>query len=335
LWGSPVSMRVGRQELAFGSQWLMGVNDKSSLFTGLSFDALRLTFANDVVTVDAIAAKLAESLGDFGDDDVDLYGLYGSYLGIEDVVIDAYWLFIHDDQGAIAGFINGGDVDLHTLGLRGAGVVGAFDFELEVAYQFGDVDDVPNPWFRLFDREADVDYDEFGANLKVGYTFDCAWQPRVFAVVAYLGGGDPDESRWNNDRDLPFNRLFSNTNYCDFLDMQQNMSNMLVYKLGVQVRPTECLDVMLGVVYLVSDEDAGSRGCCLCRDNGDSDIGLGAGLHAAYHYSEDLVMRAGYSICLPEDGFERNAGPLNGLAQWGGDDNDECHYLFVETEICF
>ena len=74
MWDTPISMRVGRQELAFGSQWLVGVNDKSSMFTGLSFDALRLTYASDVITVDAVAAKLAESVvSDWGDDDVDLY----------------------------------------------------------------------------------------------------------------------------------------------------------------------------------------------------------------------------------------------------------------------
>ena len=99
MWGTPLTMRVGRQELALGNQWLVGVNNVGSIYTGLSFDGLRVTFANDVVTVDAIAAKLADTLGDFGDDDVDLYALYGSYIGIEDTAIDAYWMFVRDDTG--------------------------------------------------------------------------------------------------------------------------------------------------------------------------------------------------------------------------------------------
>lgn len=325
MWGTPISMRVGRQELPFGNQLFMGVNDVSSIYTGLSFDALRLTFANDVVTIDGIVAKLAESLGDWGDDDVDLYGLYASYIGIEDVTIDAYWLFLHDDQGVIGGLVNGADVDIHTLGLRGAGVIGAFDFELEAAYQLGDVDDVPNPWFRLFDREADVDYDDFAINAELGYTFDAAWQPRVFAGFAYYGGGDEDDSWWDNDADLPFNRLFSNVRYTELLDIQQNLSNVFIYKLGVQVMPTECLELMLAATYLEADED-----------NGDDELGLELGLYGTYHYSEDLVFRAGWAHLFADDGVDDgNVGPLNGLALVGGDDDDDYDYLFIETEICF
>ena len=144
LWDTPLTVRVGRQEISLGNAWLVGVNDTSSLFYGLSFDALRITYATDVVSIDAIAAKLAENYGDFGDGDVDFYALYGSYLGIEDVTLDAYWMFIRDDYGLQGIIVDGTTVDLHTFGLRGSGVIGGFDFELEAAYQIGEVDDVPS-----------------------------------------------------------------------------------------------------------------------------------------------------------------------------------------------
>ncbi len=335
MWGTPLSMRVGRQELALGNQWLVGVNNVGSLYTGLSFDGLRVTFANDVVTVDAIAAKMVETLGDFGDDDADLYAVYGSYIGIEDVTIDAYWMFVRDDTGLIGGLVNGTDVDIHTLGLRGAGVIGAFDFELEAAYQLGEVDDVPSACPVGFGT-ADVDYDEFAINAELGYTFDMSWQPRVFAGFAYLGGGDPDDTIWSNDVDMPFNRLFSNVRYTEFLDIQQNLSNALIYKLGVQAVPTECLELMLAATYVTSDEEGEDRGWWLWRDDADSELGLELGLYGTYHYSEDLVMRAGYAHFFGDDGLEDgNAGPLNALATVAGDDDDDYNYLFIETEICF
>ena len=334
LWGTPLSLRVGRQELALGNQLLVGTNDVSSLYTGLSFDAARLTFANDLVSIDAIAAKLAEGYGDFGEADADLYALYGSYIGIEDVTLDAYWMFIRDDQGLVGALVNGTTIDLHTLGLRGAGVIGAFDFELEAAYQLGDIDGVANPWFRLFDREADANFDEFAINAELGYTFDCAWQPRVFAGFAYLGGGDPDDSCWNNDVDMPFNRLFSNVRYTEFLDIQQNLSNALIYKLGVQVMPTECTELMLAATYVTSEENDDDNG--LFADDDDDELGLELGLYGTYHYSEDLVVRGGYAHFFGDDGLEDgNAGPLNALATVAGDEDDDYDYLFIETEICF
>ena len=329
MWDTPLTVRVGRQEIALGNQWLVGVNDTSSLFTGLSFDALRVTFANDVVSIDAIAAKLAETYNDFGDGDVDLYALYGSYLGIEDVTLDAYWMFIRDDQGLLAGLIDGTTADIHTFGLRGAGVIGGFDFELEAAYQIGDVDGVPSGCWLGF-GEAEVEYDNFGANMEVGYTFDASWQPRVFARGAYLGGGEDDSTCWHpNDRTLPFNRLFSNVQYSEFLDdftfANGALSNVIVMSLGMQALVTESLELSLVGNYLLAENDYDT----------DDTLGWELGLYGEYNYSEDLAIRAGYAHFFGDEALECTPLVWNGLRAWGGDEEDDYDYLFLETEIGF
>ena len=79
------------------------------------------------------------------------------------------------------------------LGLRGAGTIGAFDFEAEAAYQFGEAD-IDGPLF----NDLNVDFEEWGLNLELGYTFDMTWQPRVYAGFAYLGGGDYDAAPCGN-----------------------------------------------------------------------------------------------------------------------------------------
>ncbi len=314
MWGTPLHLRVGRQEISLGSEWLVGVNDASSLFTGLSFDAIRLDYVTDIVSISAIAAKLADTLGDFGEDDVNFYVLYGSYLGLEDVVLDAYWMYIQDDEVLI-----GEDVDLHTVGLRGAGTVGAFDFEAELAYQFGEIDQ--SGWCA-----DDIDFDAFGGNLELGYTFDAAWQPRLYAGFAYLEGGDDD--------DMPFNRIFSNWEYSEFLE-NTAMSNVLVYRLGVSAMPTECLSLLLAVTYIEADE-TWDRGWWLCSDESDDDMGIEVGLYGDYQYSEDLVFRAGWAHFFADDGVgDANFITNNGLGLWAGDDDDDYDYLFLETEISF
>jgi hypothetical protein len=140
MWGTPLRLRVGRQELSFGSEWLVGVNDASSAFTGLSFDALRLDYITDEFNVAAFVSLLANSAGpndfdldrswnwgarlplvgrlltDFSDrnvadgfmeDDTAFAGIYGSYTGLEDIVIDAYWFGLWDqDNGAVANGFN-------------------------------------------------------------------------------------------------------------------------------------------------------------------------------------------------------------------------------------
>jgi len=329
LWGSPLTARVGRQELALGNQFLVGVKDVSAVFPGQSFDALRLTFANDMVSIDAIAAKLAENYGDFGEDDVDFYAVYGSYLGIEDVTLDAYWMFVRDDEGVLANVLAGTTVDLHTVGLRGSGVIGGFDFELEAAYQFGDIDDVPSACPLPF-GSADVDFYEFAINAEVGYTFDASWQPRIFARFAYFGGGDPDYSLFSNDYTMPFNRLFSNIQYSEFLDdftfNNGQLSNVFVYSLGIQALLTEALEMKLVGSYLQVDQEVW---------NADDDLGWEVGLYGEYYYSEDLVVRAGYAHFFGGDGLAFAPIVWNGLQSWAGGVDDDYDYLFLETEIAF
>jgi len=322
LWGTDLSARIGRQEIKLGSGWLVGTNDANSFFTGLSFDAIRLDYATDMFSVTALDAKLAETLGDFGDDDADLYAIYASYLGFEDITIDAYWMYVKDDVALI-----GTESDLHTVGLRGAGKVGAFDFEAEAAYQFGEAKfpDTKFLWWTVDDN--DVDYDAWACNLEAGYTFDVSYQPRVFLGFAYLEGAGDDS--------LAFNRLFSDWEYSQFLDTSGDMSNMFVYRAGVSAMPTESIKLALNVSYLVADE-VDSGGWWFWSWKNDDTMGWEAGLSGSYQYSEDLGFRAGWSHFFGDDGVnDGNDIWANGLAPWFGSSSDDYDYIFAETQIKF
>ncbi|HNT87149.1 MAG TPA: alginate export family protein, partial [Candidatus Hydrogenedentes bacterium] len=256
---------------------------------------------------------------------------YGSYLGLEDVVIDAYWLFIRDDEsGAYSPAFP--DIDLHTVGLRGSGTIGAFDFEAEVAYQFGEAD-LPN--FLWWDN--DFDYDAFGVNLELGYTFDASWQPRIYLGFAWLEGAD-DSNSWplgvHTYDDLSFNRIFSNWEYTEFIE-NTDLSNVFVYRAGLSAQPTESLSLLLALTYFQVDEPR-EAGWWFWKWTADEDLGLEAGLYADYQYSEDLVFRAGYAHFFADDGIaDLNLINSNGLVPHLGDKDDNYHYLFVETEISF
>jgi len=322
MWGTALSMRVGRQEIQLGSEWLVGNNDKNSFFTGLSFDALRLDYATDMFSVTAIASKLAETFSDFSDDDADMYGIYASYLGIEDVTIDAYWLWINDEVAFI-----GTDADLHTVGLRGAGTIGAFDFDAEAAFQFGEAEfpDTKFLWWTVDDN--DLDYDAWACNIDLGYTFDVSYQPRIGLGFAYFEGADGDS--------LAFNRLFSDVEYSQFLDMDGDMSNMYVFSLGVSAMPTETVKLALAVSYLLADE-VDSGGWWFWSWEDEDDMGWEAGLSGTYQYSEDLAFNAGWSHFFGSEGLEDgNDVWANALAPWFGDREDDYDYLFLETEIKF
>ena len=314
MYDTDLSLRVGRQELVFGSEFIFGNNDTSSFFTGLSYDALRLTYATDTWTLDGVWAKLAEgAIGDeFGDGDVDLYTLYASYLGLEDIVIDGYWAFIREENstpavGVMGGFLGvAAESDLHTIGARIAGTYGAFDFEGEAAFQFGDIETAA----------GDVDWEGWAIDMELGYTFDASYQPRIFLGFAFLEG--PDST------DAGFNRVFSDVEYSEFL-ANTDLSNFWMINGGVSMQPTESTELALVISYFQADEDG---------PMGDDDLGVELGLYGTYHYSEDLIFNAGYAHFFGDEALGDAYVAGNGTATVFADD-DDLDYLFIETMISF
>jgi hypothetical protein len=377
MYGYPVRLRLGRQELSFGSEWLMGVNDTSSFFTGLSYDAARLTYATDMISVDLFAATLAEGGIAEEDEDVWFYGIYGSYLGFEDITIDAYALWLRDatslnDTQAtfvqewwedIFGLDDYDPTNIYTVGLRGAGTYGAFDFEAEFAYQWGDAGQlgfgvgIPGQILPFVYGDDGAEYSNWAGNLEVGYTFDMNYTPRVFLGGAYFGGEDERDVsfwEWLNPFDKPeasvsFNRLFSNWEYSEFLE-NTDLSNVWLARGGVSVNPTESTNVSLTLAYFDALEEFDvpryvslgrfrvpiAPGLSFWTEENDSTLGWEVGLYGTYNYSEDLAFNAGYAHFFTDDGAtDGQFVSLNGTAFTGGSDDSDADYLFLETVLKF
>ena len=358
----------------------MGVNDAAALFQGLSFDGVRATYATELFSVDAFWAKLAENSPVEQDGDVDFYGVYASYLGIKDVTFDAYWLFLRDGRAIndmnsdwsgerieeLVGFDDYDPTTLHTVGLRGSGKWGAWDFEAEAAYQFGEADVVGASFAGAGLNSPygpdDARWDAWGANLEIGYTFDVKYSPRVYLGAAYLGGEDNRDLDfvdwlgveaypfWSASPSVSFNRLFSNWEYSEFIE-NTDLSNAWIARGGVSLTPTERTSLLLAVTHFESlDEYAApwpaftllgmrvaplSPFSFLSREN-DGDLGWEVGLYATYQYSEDLAFDAGWAHLFVGDGLAQgNFNSANGLGFNGGTDDEDADYFFVETRIAF
>ena len=378
MFGLPLRARLGRQELVFGSGWLFGNNDFAPVpfAWGLSYDAIRLTYAVDAFSVDAFWAKLAENSPMEEDGDVDLYGVYASYLGIENVTIDAYWALMRDSRKVrdtnlywpaervedLLGLDDYDVTNLHTVGLRGAGTVGQFDFEAEAAYQFGEADQVGGMFVPWVYGDDNATYDNWGVNAEVGYTIDMAWQPRVHLGYAWFEGEDNSDitfAEWINPFDMPdasvsFNRLASDYCYNLFLGASE-LSNVHVFAAGVEATPTEKIWVGLNVRYLMADEvfnppvhfDLGNIWGTRVRvpyvpllsfwtENGDDDLGWETSLEAAYAYSEDLTFSLGWFHYFVGEGVSDGSFlNSNGLAFSGSRDDDDDDYVYWAASLSF
>jgi len=382
MFGYPVRLRIGRQELKFGSGWLIGTNDAGSFYRGLSFDGVRATYATDMFSVDAVWAKLAERSPVEEDGDTDLYVLYGSYLGIENITLDAYGIWVRDAQAVadtypswfanwIEDVLDVDDYDVtnfYTVGLRGAGTFNAFDFEAEVAYQFGDAATsgaqfagagIASPY-----GDDDADYDSIGANAVVGYTFDMNYSPRVFVGGAYFGGEDNRDLNfwdwlgavacpfWSPEASVSFNRLFSDWQYGQFVSSpSHDCTNMWLAYAGVTVAPTENIKVTLSGAYVEALEAYDSAwpsiwifgyrwlplyGFSFLDEENDDDMCTEVALQVNYQYSEDLSFEVGYSHLFLGDGASQGNFVIgNGFGFVGGTDDEDTDYFYFETKLAF
>ena len=372
LFGAPVRVRSGRQELFFGGGWLVGNSSAMPEFRGLSFDGVRLTYAADAFTTDAFHTKLAERTGLEEDGDIDFSGLYASCTALENVAFDAYWLWVRDARAVedVAGNALGEWIEeilgldsypvtnLHTIGLRATGQIGAFDFAAEAAYQFGDAGQVGSLFKSNLYGDDGADSDAWAAHLEAGYTFETAWQPRISVRAAYFDGEDNRDLtflEWLNpfyrpEASISFNRLFSNTVYSYFFDEMAQMSNAWTVGIALGLTPTECLELKLSAAYFAAIEEfdlpksiriGGSTfyiagPLTFWTDESDSELGWDITLSAIYHYSEDLEFEAGWSHLFSGDGLTGgNYIDFNGLLFSGGTDDDDADYFYVQTLISF
>jgi hypothetical protein len=318
-WGYPITLKMGRSEMIHGSEFLVGNQDTSSGFIGLSFDGVWGTYTHDQFWVQAFWTRLVQnnaSLSWESSGDVDFMGLYGSYTGIEDMSIDGYYYYLHQartDNNEIPLGLQEESSQLHTVGARFAGNKSGFDWEANAAYQFGDTGAV--------DPNSD-EFSSFGAQAAGGYTFDIEMAPRVFINAGYYDSDDEDPA---------FRRLFSDHEYSEFLD-SGDLSNMWFVGGGAGAQITEAIGLTAVVNWFNAVEDYGAS---------DEDLGLEIGLYATYAYSEDLTFSAGWAHLFLGDGLDSDnltdAGTPIPLANSGrtgfvpGD--DDVDYVFIESSI--
>lgn len=372
MWGTNLSMRIGRQEMPLGAEWLIGNNDNTLEMPGLSFDGILLTYAQNNVTFHAFWTKVFENFGAELDGDANVAGLYLTYAPKDEINLDAYFLHardarsIADTRGSIfletlEEILDLDDypvTNLFTAGARLYGMAGAFDYNIEGAYQFGDASTAGILFKNGLYGDDSAEYDAWAAHAEFGYTVGANHPTRLHLLGAYFSGEDNRDLtllEWLNpfrspEASVSFNRLFSDQVYSVFLDDMGQMSNFWTAQAGVSVAASEKVDVSIYGAYFQANETferplavkvngtvipiAGPLS--FLTSESDDELGYEVGVNLKYRYSEDLVFSIGYARFLLGDGLEDgNYTDMNGLLFGGGSDDDDPNYFYAETGIKF
>jgi hypothetical protein len=234
-----VTLRVGRQELEYGNQRLISPLDWGN--TRRTFDGIRLFAALEDWRLDAFAVRPV--LGDRRnlddeDENVDFYGLYSTYKGTKELAADFYWLLLKDNNIAANSNGDAGRRTLYTPGTRMWGARGNWDYETELAAQFGTfAGDRVRAWM---------------ATAGGGYTFrDYAWQPRLGLLYDYASGdGDPtDGTHETFNQHYPLGHA-----WLGYLDLV-GRSNIHAIKAQVEVKPARTITAWADFHTFFADKD--------------------------------------------------------------------------------
>jgi hypothetical protein len=180
----PFTLRVGRQEMFFGEQRLVG--HLTWVNGARSFDGVRATFRTKGFKLDAFGTSVVRILDDQFDKSGNgnrFVGAYGSATSwIPKATVEPY-VFWRSDQAQKAERGDVGDLSSATIGTRWVGKLPAsFDYGTEMAYQTGSLgSDNISAW---------------AGHWIVGNTLGGAWKVRIAEEYNFASGdGNPTDGR--------------------------------------------------------------------------------------------------------------------------------------------
>ncbi len=319
-----LSATIGRQFLSYGDQRLVGPLEW--LNSARSFDAIKLRYATATWSLDAFVSSPVNfrdhmwNQSDFLDNDDarnQLFsGLYFSTLLVPFNTTTDFYLFHKSDDGTADFGRILGDTSFITLGTLWKGdpkKLSGFDYEIEMAYQTGEV--------------SGRDLSAFAGHWGIGYNWlKSKYKPRIGIQYNYASGDDDasDGDIGTFQNLYPTNHMFygymDTTGWINMHNPQLNFSFMLTPKLKVM------LDYHL--YWMADTGDAWYRvnGVTTVRPinaRADNFRGHEIDFTAIYKINPHVSLQTGYSLFIAGDY----------LADTGASDN--AHFGYVQLQFDF
>ncbi|MBK9992306.1 MAG: alginate export family protein [Verrucomicrobia bacterium] len=294
----PVSLKIGRQELAYGDQRLVGHFRWNN--NARTFDAAKLRWQNALFGVDIFTGGVVYNDHDNLNTANSQDRFSGAYFNFPTLssreIVEAYFFarnvsrgIVSDDwSGVAAPFRFPAPQDIYTGGLRiksKPGAYDAWDYGVELMYQFGNRAAVfpatPPATAKTLPR---LDHKAYAAVLQGGYTWtENKMQPRLALLYSY-GSGDSSSTDGNSGT---FQNLFpTNHLFYGFMDLS-SLQNMHDIRLAYTLKPLPTLSIALEghLHYLARSTDYWYNVAGVPRNTAGS-VGTGTGYTINPSYSK-------------------------------------------------
>jgi hypothetical protein len=281
------TLRAGRQELAFGKQRLVSPLPWANSYR--KWDGVSLIGSFNDWKAHAFATHFVPTdKYDFNESDEDeaFFGIYVTYKKNFDI----YYLGRLQDANDRIPMDN----DRHTIGIRYGDKLGdtGFDYEVEGAYQFGDV--------------GAYDVSAFMVGSQLGYSLaDNIWSPRLWVGFDFGSGDDNPGAAF--DQLYPLGHAY--LGYIDIVGRR----NIIAASIGVDLKPMPKMGFKVGNHFFWRENtkdalyNAGGSVVRPGAASSDSFVGVETDVLMTYKFSPHITGLLGYSHFFTGD-FINNSG---------------------------
>ena len=340
----PVSLKVGRQELSYGDERLVGAFAWNNI--GRVFDAAKVRWQNSWFSLDAFTSRIVlpdDNNFNMGND----YNLFsGAYLTTKKIpkhTAEFYFFSRNDGPGSTtanpasfppfqvpAPFAR----DIYTLGLRlksSPGDLGNWDYTIESAGQLGN--------WKPTAASARQDHQAYMAAFNLGYTFpETFGTPRVALEYAF-GSGDSnagDNKHETFDNLYPTNHKFYG--YMDLLSLQ----NIHAVRPIFTIKPHPKLSVALegNLFWLADTHDRVYNVAGVPRGGTGPTPGTGFGTNPNYdsYLGSEIDLIAGFIVtkfAMIEAGYGHFFRGEYIKQTWSAIGSQDADWFYLQTLVRF
>ena len=336
----PVSLQVGRQELSYGDERLIGAFDWDNV--GRSFDAAKLRYEQSSFWVDAFMGRVVlpnDNQFDQPNWDDWFSGIYGSTRSlVPKTELQLYFLADNADANSpkrVTTYGKGNSPrDIYTIGTRFQtlpGQLNGWDLNGEFAGQFGDFEYAPGTPGVINGRR--LNQLAYATHIEGGYTFSDDFKPRLALGFDYgSGDGNPKDNEHNTFVNLyPTNHKFYGA--MDFLSWQ----NLIDPYFKASITPLRHLSVVLtynafweatteDFLYQVNQAPRTTGGYGIHPNDG-SFVGQELDLVVTYQPANFAQLQVGFGHFFTGDYIDQTFQALGG--------SHDANWIYLQAQLTF
>lgn len=278
----PINLKIGRMELSYGPQRLIGSVDWSNI--GRSFDGGLVQFSSEKVDIDLFTAKLNEKFNPADSLDNNLIGLYADLKIVENYKIQPF--LINEN-------VMKEDGNRTTFGAYINGNIDNFSHEVEAAYQFGSLSN-------------EIEISAYMLALNLNYKIESQLKPSIGGGIDFLSGDDGNDINTTK----VFNTLYAtNHKYYGFMDYFVNIPSntmglgLVDFHLKGEISPIEKLKTNLALHIFNSAAEYK-----LFNNSKLKNFGSEIDFTISYNYNSAVNFTGGFSLFFPGDIFKQVKG---------------------------